>query len=520
MLTINWRTDPQLFDSKPVTKTSWLNANELIATGRKKGLFLGDNRLLNLFPILVRRSDFVRRTNRDRILARFPYLGLTQKERTIVQENILLIAEKARDYFYRSYNQKILAWKQLLDNYLERGFVPLPLIRCMEKFQKIMLSRERQFESARGDPFTMPVKLTQELAYLSGVIQGDGNLQRYTLSVVDYSLDHIQQLRQRFQRLFGQEGRIQYKTPNSPELLIANKWVVRFFSFLTGQPIDKPKYPSLQEPLIFHQEPFRSSYWGGVMDADGSYKGNSVTFTTTSKGYANNFFQFLKEKEIDGTIIEREDGTYQVYLPHKYLKQYKGIVVCYHPEKFQELAKLKIGTSREKKGFKGFKEEALINGYFNFRLMNGLHIVGLGAYVQCWRGKNTKKAYAKSVGIAPTTLAAIETNTNALAIETLEKALNREQRALMPFLASCLGSIRFRKGRTRPIKLAVQPNSQLRTIAQGLAFYKNIIRIERNEADLSKQLEEKFAVTIKGGKITHKVLRDYFKTFCKLTKKG
>ena len=91
-LPLNWQTDPLYFDLQPVSTSDWLNANDLLKKGRKKEIFLYEPTTLNLFPIMVRRSDFLRKNASDRILARFPYIQLVEEEKQIVASQELLIA--------------------------------------------------------------------------------------------------------------------------------------------------------------------------------------------------------------------------------------------------------------------------------------------------------------------------------------------------------------------------------------------------------------------------------------------
>ncbi len=258
-LHLNWQEDPIYFDSEARPVSEWLNANELVTNNRINDIFLEDKKTLNLYPLMVRRSDFIREKSADRILARFPYVQLTEEEKEIITSQELLIAEKLRDYFYKSDNRRILEWRDILQKDLERGFVPLPFLRCFPEELKIDF-HNRSFESARGEAFTLPLHLTDEIAYLSGMVNGDGSLKKYVLLIVDYSIENIRQLKEQFQRLFDQIGRIQLQTENSPTLIITNLWVVRFFSFLTSQPIGGKKYHALREPLLFQEQPFRSHY--------------------------------------------------------------------------------------------------------------------------------------------------------------------------------------------------------------------------------------------------------------------
>ena len=78
---LNWQTDPLLLDSKPTPMNDWITANKLLSTGEiSKSTFDSKSLALNLYSILVRKIDFVREKDSDRILSRFPFIVLTDDE--------------------------------------------------------------------------------------------------------------------------------------------------------------------------------------------------------------------------------------------------------------------------------------------------------------------------------------------------------------------------------------------------------------------------------------------------------
>jgi len=91
---LNWQTDPLLLDPSPVSFDTWVTANQLLSQDTNSLYsFLDPNTLtLNLYSLLIRKIDFVRDSDGDRILSRFPFLVLTEDELTILQSKILLIA--------------------------------------------------------------------------------------------------------------------------------------------------------------------------------------------------------------------------------------------------------------------------------------------------------------------------------------------------------------------------------------------------------------------------------------------
>jgi len=520
----SWFSDPIYFDPQP--NAAWVNANELLEAGRKHEVFLADRQTLNLYPILVRRSDFLRRNASDRVLARFPFLRLTPEERDAFSQQELLVAERLRDYFYRSVDRRILEWRSLLHHYLEeRGGVPLPFLRCLPAAVPAATSlfslEGRTFESARGESFTMPSNLTSELAYLCGVINGDGSLTRYVLNIIDYSLAHIRQLRERFSRLFGQTGRIQQQSKTSPALIITNLWVVRLFSFLTGQPIGGKKYAALREPLLFRDEPLRSFYWSGVMDADGSYARRNVTLTSVSKAFVSDFVSYLESLAISPKTTYRNDGTYQVYIPRQFHARLKSQLISFHPEKRLQFLRLKKGRSirpERKYRFLHFNHHALVNGYFNFRMMTDIHITGLGSFVKKVRGTATQMDFAQQLGINVKTLRLIEANRSTLELALLEHLLLLANKSsLMPFLTSFGRRIQFRRGRAPPVFLDYQPTAQLKSFVKKMTFYDSYIRLNSNDQKLLLLIAEHFGLPQETGLIRNGTLRYFFKTYCHFT---
>ncbi len=221
---LTWQNDPSLLDSEPTPVNEWLTANNLLSmelhgnnSNANKNLasiesnwFSSCNNSvcsLNLYSILVRKIDFVREKTSDRILARFPFLVLSEEENELIQKNILLIAECARDYFYKSINSSIMDWKRRLLTYLKRGAMPYPLYRCAcEILKRQLVNPEVEsltFESARGKRYAIPTKITPTIAYLCGVINGDGHLSTHWLRVVDETKEHIELISKLFEKQFN-----------------------------------------------------------------------------------------------------------------------------------------------------------------------------------------------------------------------------------------------------------------------------------------------------------------------------
>ncbi len=522
MTVLNWQNDPIYFDDVSKEVNHWINANELMENNRQVEIFLPNTETLNLFPILVRRADFLRVNSSDRILARLPFIQLTEKEKVLFKNQELLVSEKLRDYFYQSDNRKILEWRDILRNYLERGAIPLPFFRCYPDEWGLDF-QDRILEFSRGETFAMPTRLTTELAYLCGMVNGDGNLTKYVLNIVDYSIENIRQLKEQFERLFQQTGRIQLQTENCPKLIITNLWVARLFSFLTDQPIGGKKYSNLRGPLLFLEQPLRSHYWSGVMDADGSYTNRNITFTSASKNYTQDFISFMKSISILAKQYSRNDGTFQVYISRKFHDIYKSQLLCLHPEEKLQFNKLQKGISKNygvriRKKFVDFDKDKMINGFFDFRFLTQVHIIGLGDFLRIERETKTLKSFSKELGVSDSFLSMLENERSAIPIELLLKILQRKNKQLMHFLLLNKQHILYRKGSSKPIKLNLKPNKELLYLATKMTFHKASISLPLKKQDLQDKITDRFGVIIKKNRIDNKLLLYYFTTFCKLKK--
>ncbi|MHA1309226.1 MAG: hypothetical protein ACTSO7_18650, partial [Candidatus Heimdallarchaeota archaeon] len=153
------------------------------------------------------------------------------------------------------------------------------------------------FQSARGEHFQMPTRLTEDLAYFLGVVIGDGHLNYHNLELVDFSQENMVMLQALAKILFGIEGAISGEK-KIWLLHLNNKWLVRLVNFLTDQPITGKKYQALRELILFqNDEKLRWQFWSGVLDADGSYK-SVVSFCSSSQFFVNELTKVLDKYNI------------------------------------------------------------------------------------------------------------------------------------------------------------------------------------------------------------------------------
>ncbi len=252
---LNWRTDPLLVDAEPLVQNAWFTANDLIEDQQREKIFTTNDKFL-LYSIMVRRMDFV---TGERILQSLPYILLDEEIITIIRKQSLSLAEKTHHYFQGSnYNRFIRDWQKKIIDYLEEQHrLPFPIFRLFDDWREFFNGKEFvKFQSARGENFRLPLFLSEDLAYLTGVVMGDGHLAKYFINIIDASKQHIENLAVLLKKKFDSKIEVfKQSNANAWNVNILCKWIVRFFNFLNGQPINARKYEHLREPLLYQTNP-------------------------------------------------------------------------------------------------------------------------------------------------------------------------------------------------------------------------------------------------------------------------
>ncbi|MGC9777927.1 MAG: hypothetical protein HZR80_01635 [Candidatus Heimdallarchaeota archaeon] len=332
-----------VLDHTQIVQNNWLTANELLEADQGEK-FIQSNGQLHLYPIMVRKIDFI---SGERILQSFPYILLDQTWIAKIRKQSLTLAEKVHHYFTGSnISRSIRSWQKRIISYLEeQDRLPFPLFRLVNSWEELFQGKQFiQFQSARGEVFQLPLYLTEDLAYLTGVIMGDGYLANYFINIIDSSKDHIKNLTKLLEELF--HSRTEFfaqQNANAWNVNLLGKWLVRFFNFLSGQPINARKYPHLCEPKVFcNADLFRTAFWRGLMDADGGYK-STIGFGTASKQLLNDFSCYLSQYNIQHRFYTQTvfgGTTYSLNVVGSSRLQFALLIGTSHPQKEHELQRL------------------------------------------------------------------------------------------------------------------------------------------------------------------------------------
>jgi len=498
----------------------WLTANKIIATGKQaiSPIINDQTHKMNLFPILVRRIDFIREKESDRILSRFPFLVLADEEKELIKSKILLIAEIARNYFYQSITSGIMAWKKRLQIYLERGALPYPLYRCACKVLNCTIQKQDTealpFESARGKRYVIPTKLSPTLAYLCGVVNGDGHLHRHWLRVVDETKEHIELISKLFRNMFNDTGKI-FLTGNAWNVELRSSSAVRLFNFLTDHTIQGAKYDSLREPLLFQRlgVPYRNLYWRGAMDADGTYK-NHISFGSASMQYVKDFQLFLQSINIPSKFYRMKNGAYLLTIPIDFKLSFAKQIGALNPKKKQDFCKL---LQRKSIVFNGLIEKNITSsGYFDFTKMLPLHITGLASTLREFRKEKTYNAIEQELSVTRGQYYHYEHGTRAIPFELLFRLFNiqsNNSNTLMQKLDSQENSLYFQSSTSKPIRLPLKPTSDVILLMSHLQPLSNWTKVIQPTQEIKEKILDIFGIIANSNQIRGNVLLRFLLTF-------
>lgn len=536
---LTWETDPLLVDGEPVPKEQWLTANDLLEQ-KQPQVFLTSSGQLKLYPFMVRRQDFIRG---ERILQAMPYLLLNPTWAKKLRKQSLALAERCAYYFADSPAEcSIKQWQQKIITYCEKQQrIPFPMFRLAKGWEGFFEGKRRiRFQSARGEDFHLPLDLSTELAYLLGVLMGDGHLSKYAVYLVDSSQAYIHLLKELLEQNFGADILLYSQAQvNAWNLCQKGKWLVRFIHFLTGLNIDQKKTSSLREPCIIREtDHFRPFFWRGLMDTDGSYL-TTIAFGSASRSFVKEFQEYLKLKNIHSktyTIQAKSATGYGLKIRSDCRKAFSKLIGSSHPQKQQELQTLlarKIITSAPrstakrrgktswKKQVRGFNRKKIVNGVFDFNHLVKYDICVLqsGNYLKKLRlqkGKTQKQIAAKT-GISQSLISRYERNEISIPLQSLKKILQAVggSYSLSPFL-NHYNLDQFQKAHTT-IRLDLQPSKQLLTLLRGLqlrnGYFLIIRRAELPQREYKVQLRKYFKIPINKNRLSNRILEYYVKEF-------
>ncbi|MCE7744114.1 MAG: helix-turn-helix domain-containing protein [Candidatus Heimdallarchaeota archaeon] len=532
---LTWRNDPLLVDSDPVKQNTWQTANDLLELSKNDSFLTSTGQLL-LYPIMIRKIDF---QTGERILQSFPYILLDNEWTSLIRKQSLTLAEKTHHYFQKSnYNRTILEWQRKIISYMEeQQRLPFPLFRLVPSWEKFFQNKQFvQFQSARGEDFQLPIYLDVKLAYLVGVIMGDGHLAEYFINIIDSSKEHIQNLKQMLEGRFNSKTEFfEQSNANAWNVNILGKWLVRFFNFLSGQPINARKYLALREPLILLENGLiRSAFWRGLMDADGSYK-SSIGFGSAAKRLLSDFSNYLNHHNIQHRFYTQTvfgGTTHSLKIAGESRKQFAHLIGSDHPQKQQELQVLlarkvhrfseTTSTLRKRGVWEGqvitVNQEKLLNGYFDFTHLPQFSLSNLGSTIRLLRKSksHTQQHLAQEIDISRTMLSSYELDQTTLPISDLVNILSFYKTNLHSVIKE--KSKLYLHSRSSHCLVDTQPSDYLCELLQGLQVKDGGCLMlhglkQKSIKQYKKEIGEHFSLDVTSTRVHKTVLNKFIREF-------
>lgn len=233
-----------------------LDANSLIKENKLSKLFLDKNKkYINLYGALIKGNDFHVNT-KNSFLKRTPYITNCRKQ-------TLNYLKRLPDE-YRNNNYKIL--RKVIANYylssrldievfnrwIKNNRFPIVLYRILSKIlkdEKILINclKNKQITDVSNFgkvklPFFSKDLFTPFNFYLAGIIMGDGNINQERIKITDgdklkenlkESKEFLLKIRRKIRLQYGPNpSKPHLLKQNAYELIIANKWIGRYFNFI------------------------------------------------------------------------------------------------------------------------------------------------------------------------------------------------------------------------------------------------------------------------------------------------
>ncbi len=191
-------------------------------------------------------------------------------------------------------------------------------------------------------------KFDERVAYLAGVIFGDGHIKNHIRKkgyrcyriLIDkkkttYSEKYLPRL---FKSVFGVSPRLSFKKRKSDIVRIAinSKIISRIFTNLLGFSYGKKK-PSMLKYVYLWSKPLQKHFIAGLFDTDGGKSWNSYMFGNTSRPMILFVKKFLENNHIRTKLYRQVYPTsiyYHVFILPKYKNRFLGLIPLQNTSKF------------------------------------------------------------------------------------------------------------------------------------------------------------------------------------------
>jgi len=271
-----------------------------------------------------------------------------------IVNSLLLKAQK--EYGFKKLSKKLNISDRSLYYYLSKQKKPsIRLIKnlCIltkqeEQYKNIYKNIQYISTSGHSEDKALTV-FTKELAYLTGVIAGDGHITKRTqINIVTDSPKYLSFLINLNKKLFDISPKV-YQDENGLFRLDINSHPLYFiFTRIIGLPKGKKKGVLKIPEFIYLNDSFKIYFLRGLFDTDGgltlSKKGaKSILFSSSTLPFLNKVQELFKEFDVNfgGPYQSGNKRGYEIrsFKP-EVMKKYKENIGSFHPEKRKKLSAL------------------------------------------------------------------------------------------------------------------------------------------------------------------------------------
>lgn len=236
--------------------------------------------------------------------------------------------------------------------------IPLRAIRRLAKTDVSLLKELTKSNLVFGErrskhKFEIPT-LNKDIAYLAGLISGDGNIQNYFTRIVDQYKENLQCAEVILKRQLKLPTTLRKEKDNKWLLEINSKVVSEFFEKVIGVPIGSKDNINVPQIIKKARSEIKLAYIKGWMDAEASVE---QWFKTKEKWYPRICFKIknkkiwkwmTKELETYNICVSKyidKENSYRFQINRRdSIKSYLMFVGFLYPTKLKKLKKLKLQT--------------------------------------------------------------------------------------------------------------------------------------------------------------------------------
>lgn len=199
-----------------------------------------------------------------------------------------------------------------------------------------------------GKAIKLPKNMVPNLAYLTGVISGDGHLATNSVQVTSDSKSYLEKvLNPMFRRIFAVDGNIYiYKKRRAFELSVNSRVLVQFFNKVLGIPIGNKRMKlKVPEIILKSTKKNKAAFIAGFFDTDGYVSSHEmIAFNQKNKKFLLEIKKILEELGIETRsfdISKREPNIiWKLSIRTKSAKTFLQKIPSFHPNKIEKFYKI------------------------------------------------------------------------------------------------------------------------------------------------------------------------------------